>query len=118
MRSSYRLKEKHEFSNAIKEGKRMVGSNFLFFFQNNNLSNCQFGISIPRRLVRKANRRNYYKRQIKHILTIFLQNNLNRCPDTRHFNLLIIIRPGFLKNIGFVNKKENLLSMLIELNKK
>jgi len=107
-----------EIALVIKKGRKVINSEFVIFYSLSQLQNCRFGISIPRKLVKGAVQRNYYKRQIKNILASY-----KICQGlSSHYNLVIIIRPGFLVSqfpvkqaslvelFGSVSQKESKLS--------
>lgn len=72
MKNFYSLRKVWDFSRLINQGKKVVNSEFMVFFLPNQLNNCRFGISIPRKLAKKASQRNYSKRQIRNIVFFFL----------------------------------------------
>src|SRR5690349_12005093 len=97
MWNPYRLRKVWEFSKVLKEGKKMVNNTeFVIFYLPNQLNNCRFGISIPRKVVKKATQRNYYKRQIKNILIYFLKEHKDACQVSQlnHYDFVIIARSG------------------------
>jgi len=84
------------------------------FYLPNHLNTCRFGISIPRKIVKKATRRNYCKRQIKNILVSFLKEYKNACPfnQPNHYDLVIVARQSFLTNDDFSAKQKSLVELL------
>lgn len=102
------LRKSWEFAEVIDRGKKIINSEFMIFYFPNQLNNCQFGISTTSRKVKKATQRNYYKRQIKSILA--KQDICRTLP--KHYNLLIIIRPGFLAVSQFAVKQNSLIALL------
>src|SRR5271156_4458074 len=95
LQKSYRLRKNWQFQKIIEAKRRIFNDSFVIFWTANNQVNCQFGISIPRKLVKKAVDRNYYKRQIRHMLLLHLKKRNYSCqtiPPHFHSNLVIIIR--------------------------
>lgn len=110
----YRLRKNWEFQKIIAQSPPVSNRNFRIFGAESQLNNCQFGISIPRKLVKKAVNRNYYKRQIRNILIYWLKKQNDSCQITanhRHYNLVIIIRPAYLEN-NFATNQESLNKLL------
>jgi ribonuclease P protein component len=84
----------------------------VIFYLPNQLFNHRFGISVPRKLVKKSSQRNYYKRQVKNILTFFLKENSQTNFFPKHFDFVIIIRFGFQTQGKFLVKQVSLTKML------
>ena len=92
----------------------------LYFQLKNNLDNCQFGISVPQKLVKKAVDRNYYKRQIRNMLILHLKENNDSCQvdnNHSHYNFVIIIRYLYLEK-DFQTNQKNLYKLLIFISKR
>ena len=115
MWSTYRLHKVWEFSEVFKQGKKVINSEFLVFYLPNHLNTCRLGISVPRKIVKKATQRNYCKRQIKNILaSSFLREHEIICPfnQPNHYDLVIVIRPNFLMVNDFSVKQKSLAELL------
>jgi len=84
----------------------------VIFYLPNQLVNHRFGISIPRKLVKKSSQRNYYKRQVKNILISFLKENSQQKFFPRFFDFVIIIRFGFQAQNKFSTKQTSLTKLL------
>ena len=114
MWSAYRLHKTWEFSEVFKQGKKVINSEFVAFYLPNHLNTCRFGISVPRKIVKKATQRNYCKRQIKNILVSFLREHEIICPfnQPNHYDLVIVIRPNFLTINDFSAKQKSLVELL------
>jgi|SRR4051812_3283483 len=110
MQSVYRLRKTWEFAKTIEKSKKVVNSGFVIFCSPSQLNNCRYGISIPRKLVKKAVQRNHYKRQIKNILLKYKDVCQNL--SSSHYNLVIIVRPGFLAIDQFFAKQKSLVELL------
>ncbi|KLL01613.1 MAG: ribonuclease P [Mycoplasmataceae bacterium RC_NB112A] len=117
---SYRLKR---FQKIIKTGKRLINFDFpqfsFYVAKNNLLPHCQFGISVPRKMIKKAAPRNFYKRQIKNMLIGWLQKQNYNCRAGQlhsRQNLIIIMRYPYLKNDFAANQKvlERLLNWILK----
>ena len=116
----YRLRKNWQFQEIIKGKQKVFNTSFVIFLAKNNLNNCQFGISIPQKIVKKAVDRNYYKRQIRNMLMLHLKKNNDSCQVTNnhsHYNLVIIIRYPYLEN-NFQTNQENLYKLLFFAYKK
>ena len=118
---SYRLKR---FQKVIKLGKRIINFNlpqFSFYVaKNNTLSHCQFGIGVPRKMIKGATERNFYKRQVKNILIRWIKKTNHCHPQHTHQSLIIIVRYPYLKNDFATNQKnlEWLLEWVLKKNSK
>ena len=116
----YRLRKNWQFQEIIKAGKKVANPSFVIFSTENNLDNCQFGISIPQKLVKKAVDRNYYKRQIRNMLILHLKENNDNCKvddNHSHYNFVIIIRYLYLEN-DFQTNQKNLYKLLFFIYKR
>ncbi|MCE8163023.1 MAG: ribonuclease P protein component [Candidatus Moeniiplasma glomeromycotorum] len=120
----YRLKQ---FQKVIQTGKRLINFNFpqfsFYVAKNNLLLHCQFGISVPRKMIKKAVPRNFYKRQIKNMLIGWLQKQNYSCQTSNshsHQSLIIIMRYPYLKNDFATNQKKlyHLLPWVLNQNQK
>lgn len=97
-----------EITTVIKKGRKVINSEFVIFYSPSQLNNCQFGIGVPRKLVKEAVWRNYYKRQIKNILISYK----NFCQgSSSHYDFVIIVRPRFLVS-QFLVKQNSLIELL------
>jgi len=105
---------------VLNQGKKIVNSEFVIFYLPNQLNNCRFGISIPRKGVKKATQRNYCKRQIKNMLTFSLKKDRDTCQFSQpnHYDLVIIIRSGFLTTDQFATKQKSLVELLASISQK
>ena len=110
----YRLRKSRQFQEIISRGQKVGNRSFSLFLAKNNLNNCLFGISTPQKIFKKATQRNYYKRQIRHMLISHLQKHNRSCQiddQHSHCNLIIIIRPPYLEN-DFATNQESLYKLL------
>ena len=86
----------------------------MIFSTASNLDNCQFGISVPQKLVKKAVDRNYYKRQIRNMLILHLKEHNDSCQvdnNHTHYNFVIITRYLYLES-DFPTNQKNLYKLL------
>ncbi|KLL05328.1 MAG: ribonuclease P [Mycoplasmataceae bacterium RV_VA103A] len=111
----YRLRKNWQFQSIITKGKKLVNSSFVLFFQTNNLNNCQFGISTPKKLLKKAVERNRYKRQVREMIISYLKKNQDSCQTNEnhfHSNFVVIIRYPYL-DLDFATNRKNLYKLLV-----
>jgi ribonuclease P protein component len=97
------------------KGQKIVNPSFVLFSVANNLNSCQFGISTPKKLLKKAVDRNRYKRQIRDMLISHLKKHQDSCQISdkhAHNNFVIIIRYPYLDN-DFSTNQKNLYKLLI-----
>ena len=95
-------------------GQKIVNASFVVFSVENKLNNCQFGISTPKKMVKKAVDRNRFKRQVREMLITHLKNHQNSCQTSTnhsHCNLVIIIRYPYLES-DFATNQKNLYKLL------
>ena len=112
----YRLRKNWQFQEIITNGQKIANASFVFFLFPNQLNNCQFGISTPKKLVKKAVGRNKYKRQIREMLINYLKKNQDSCQnddDHKHYDFVMIIRHSYLETDFQMNQKN--LYKLIDL---
>jgi len=111
----YRLRKNWQFQEIIMKGQKIVNPSFVVFSVANNFNNCQFGISTPKKLIKKAVDRNRFKRQVRDMLISYLKKNSDSCQisdNHLHYNFVIIIRYPYLENDFQVNQK-NLYKLLL-----
>ncbi|WNE40060.1 MAG: Ribonuclease P protein component [Mycoplasmataceae bacterium] len=110
----YRLRKNWQFQEIITDGQKIVNASFVIFLVSNKLDNCQFGISTPKKLVKKAVGRNKYKRQIRDMLIKYLKKNQDSCQindNHKHYDFVIIIRHSYLEN-DFQTNQKNLYKLM------
>ena len=101
------------------KGQKIVNPSFVVFSVANNFNNCQFGISTPQRLIKKAVDRNRYKRQVRDMLITHLKKHGGSCQisaNHSHYNFVIIIRYPYLE-IDFATNQKNLYKLLFSAPK-
>jgi ribonuclease P protein component len=69
----YRIKKENEFKKIYRFGLKQKASFFIIRYLENNLSYSRFGIVIPAKAIKKAVKRNFFRRQI--IETIRLKSD-------------------------------------------
>jgi ribonuclease P protein component len=97
------------------KGQKIVNASFVVFSVKNKLNNCQFGISIPKKLVKKAVDRNRFKRQVREMLITHLKNHQDSCKistNHSHYNFVIIVRYPYLES-DFATNQKNLYKLLL-----
>ena len=110
----YRLRKNWQFQEIIKLGQKFSNHSFIVFSVQNKLDNCQFGISVPQKMVKKAVERNRYKRQIRNMLMLRLKENSDSCQASDkhyHGNFVIIVRHLYLEK-DFQTNQKNLYKLL------
>ena len=90
MNKQYIVKEKRDFDNIIKNGKKVKNYNFVIFFTKNKEEFNKYGITVPKK-VGKAHIRNKLKRRVRAILRNYKKSYEN------NYNCIIIIRNSCLK---------------------
>jgi ribonuclease P protein component len=116
----YRLRKNWQFQEIIKLGQKTFNHSFVIFSVQNKLDNCQFGISVPQKLVKKAVDRNYYKRQIRNMLILNLKEHHDSCKldnEHSHRKFVIIVRHLYLQN-DFQTNQKNLYKLLFFIYKR
>ncbi len=72
----YRISQKKDFDKIYKTGKKVKGEfGMLIGLENTDLSNCEFGIVIGKK-IGKANIRNKFKRRIRYVIQGLLNDGL------------------------------------------
>jgi len=110
----YRLRKNWQFQEVIQTGRKIANPSFVIFSTTNDLKNCQFGISIPQKLIKTAVERNHYKRQIRNILILHLKEHKDSCQidnNHSHHDFVIIIRYSYPKN-DFTTNQGNLYKLM------
>ena len=111
----YRLRKNWQFQEIIVGGQKIANPSFVIFSVKNNLNNCQFGISTPQKLIKKAVDRNRYKRQVRDMIITHLKKHDDSCQindNHSHCNFVIIIRYPYLDN-DFATNQKNLYKLLL-----
>ena len=103
----YRLLKKKDFENVFKKGK-FINNKFLYFkIIQNNQKNSRFGISISKKITKKAVDRNKIKRQIRNIIKQkipFIKKNID----------LVIISKKEINEKSFTQIEENINQILVK----
>jgi len=123
----HRLCKNWQFQYLIEKGQKISNSIFIIYLLKNEKkdekfyrelnNNCLLGISIPKSLVKKAVKRNLYKRQIRNMLISYFQKN-SCLIHYQHFVIIIIIKKNYLENSFFNNQLElyNMFNIFIQKN--
>ena len=107
MNKKYIVKEKRDFDNIIKNGKKVKNYNFIVFYSKNNEHFNKYGITVPKK-VGKAHIRNKLKRRVRAILRNYKKSYENS------YNCIIIIRNSCL-NLTFLELSNSLEKLLNEI---
>lgn len=123
LKKTYRLQKDWQFNYLIKKGYKTINRDFIIYSLPIILSSVKirkandyfFGVSIPKKMVKKATKRNLYKRQVCSILNIYLKQLILRqkVNSRRYFfyEIIIVIRSNFLEN-NFSSNRSSLFSLL------
>ncbi len=101
------IKKNYEFQKIIKKNNRFFLNNFILFVSKNDLNYPRFGISIGKKQYRLAVVRNRLKRQIKHIIQTYLQNDKNFNQISADIIIIVKVKVNN-KKADFTKLKENL----------
>ena len=107
MNKKYIVKEKRDFDNIIKNGKKIKNYNFIVFYSKNKEIFNKYGITVPKK-VGKAHIRNKLKRRVRAILINYKK------PYENNYNCIIIIRNSCL-NLTFSELSNSLEKLLNEI---
>ncbi|OKH19393.1 ribonuclease P protein component [[Limnothrix rosea] IAM M-220] len=90
---AHRLKNWRDFRTVYKQGKRFHGQQLVLIVHQTTLAKqpTQIGISISRKVSKKAVVRNKIKRRLRHICRLFLPNMKH------HWQVIIIVRSDAAK---------------------
>ncbi|MDQ7982977.1 MAG: ribonuclease P protein component [Spiroplasma sp.] len=104
MERKYRLLKNYQFENLIVNGKFVSNRDFfLYYCYRDDLGTIRIGITVPKKLVKKAFARNKIKRQIRSML-IDVEKNWA-------INIVLIVRKNYLNN-DYTNNKVSLTNLL------
>lgn len=107
MEKKYRLLKNHDFKYLINEGKSVSNSHFFIYYVNRvDFGTIRIGVSVGKKLVRFAFKRNKIKRQIRNMLV----NIKKDWP----INIVIMIRKKYLSN-SYENNLSSLLNLLMRI---
>ncbi len=101
MKKQYKLKDKRQFNEVIKTGKKLKNINYVVYFL--PYFEVKIGITISKKTC-NAPKRNYHKRVIRSIC----QQNILKIPNAK----IVIIGRDNLKNISYDQKSKSLLELL------
>lgn len=104
MKFAERIKKAKEFENLIKKGNFQKNKFFVIYYNDKKESNSRFGIAVGTKLG-NAVTRNKLKRQTREIIKE-IKNKFQKDKD-----YIIMIRKECL-NLNYLEKKENLVSLL------
>ncbi|VEU75635.1 Ribonuclease P protein component [Mycoplasmopsis maculosa] len=107
MKKKYRLQKSWEFDEIIKQKKQLVNKYLVLYYKSS--SDFKIGITIPKKFC-NAYYRNFYKRQLKHIVHELNVYHLK-------FNMVLILRKEFL-NEKFIIKADAIKKLFNKLSNK
>jgi len=113
----YRLRKTWDFQKIIEQKNKIINYQFLIFYLPNQIANCRFGITIPKKIVKKAVERNLYKRQIKNMLILWIKESGCLEIENFHYDLVIIMRNSYTDK-DFQHNQKILVSSLNYIVKK
>jgi len=110
--NNYRLRKTQEFQEIIKKRRKIFNNQLIIFYsEKKDKENCRFGISIPKKIVKKAVHRNKYKRQIKSILISIIKEKNKPLRIISNWDFVLVIKENFIKE-SFQKNKEDLKKLL------
>ncbi|WNE41819.1 MAG: Ribonuclease P protein component [Mycoplasmataceae bacterium] len=110
--NNYRLRKTQEFQEIIKKRRKIFNNQLIIFYsEKKDKENCRFGISIPKKIVKKAVHRNKYKRQIKSALISIIKEKNKPLRRISNWDFVLVIKESFIKE-SFQKNKEDLKKLL------
>ena len=110
--NNYRLRKTQEFQEIIKKRRKIFNNQLIIFYsEKKDKENCRFGISIPKKIVKKAVHRNKYKRQIKSVLISIIKEKNKPLRIISNWDFVLVIKESFIKE-SFQKNKEDLKKLL------
>jgi len=110
--NNYRLRKTQEFQEIIKKRRKIFNNQLIIFYsEKKDKENCRFGISIPKKIVKKAVHRNKYKRQIKSVLISIIKEKNKPLRRISNWDFVLVIKESFIKE-SFQKNKEDLKKLL------
>ncbi len=108
MNSEMRIKDKNEFNDVLKTGKKKISKYFVIYYKDRVKENSRYGITFSKKFG-KAIERNYYKRIMREII---------RHNQKKFSNLLdyIIIMRGECKKLDYNVLQDNLIDLIKKEN--
>lgn len=92
-----RLLNKHEYSHVFEKSKKIVTTDFIVFFRENNLEHARLGFAVSKKMLAKAHDRNRAKRLIRES---FRQKQLP------NYDLIFLAKSGITKQLNSVITKK------------
>ncbi len=102
MNKKYIIRKNQDIEKIIKSNKKIVGKNFIIYYDTNNLNYNRFCISVSKK-IGKANVRNLLKRKVKDIL---MKNNIDSSYD-----YVIILRNGVI-SLTYIEMRDEIINLL------
>ncbi len=101
------VKDKNDFTNIIKTGKKINNLSFVIYYKKNKLNHSRYGISVGTKLG-NAVFRNKYKRRIRMLVTE------NQCLLNKKEDYIILLRKN-AKDLEFQELKKDLNQLFSKL---
>ncbi len=101
------VKDKNDFTNIIKTGKKINNRSFVIYYKKNKLNHSRYGISVGTKLG-NAVFRNKYKRRIRMLVTE------NQCLLNKKEDYIILLRKN-AKDLEFQELKKDLNQLFSKL---
>lgn len=108
MNSEMRIKDKKEFNDILKTGKKKINKYFIIYYKERAKTNSRYGITFKKNFG-KAYERNYYKRVMREII------RYNQKKFSNLLDYIIIMREG-CKTLDYNGIKDNLIDLMQKEN--
>ncbi len=105
MKKKFRVKSAKDFQHVIDNGKKIYSKEYIIYYLNTNTGYCRVGISVGKKMLKRAVDRNYEKRVIREIFSKIF-STLNGSYD-----YVIISRKASLR-LNYENKFQSILNLL------
>lgn len=97
MKKKYRVKSAKDFQSVIDNGTKIYSKEYIIYYLNTNTGFCRVGISVGKKMLKRAVDRNYEKRVIREIFSDIYSNLVGS------YDLIIISRKASL-NLSYDEK--------------
>ena len=110
MKKEFRLLKNSDFQKIIKRNQRFYSKNFVLYYESNLTNSYKIGITISKKVSKRAVDRNLLKRQINHIL----------CNYDNFLLLLdyVLIAKPTAKTLSYCSIEEEILFLLKKVYRK
>ncbi|MFV0425187.1 MAG: ribonuclease P protein component [Bacilli bacterium] len=69
MRKKFRVKSAKDFQSVIDNGEKIYSKEYIIYYLNTNIGYCRVGISVGKKILKRAVDRNYEKRVTRDIIS-------------------------------------------------